>query len=111
LGRAEKLRKELRKGVYAMAILAVVKAEGPIHGYGIRKRLAEAGLEPAESTLYEALKALEKAGALKSFWGEAGGRVRKYYEVTEDGEELLNSLVIEYSRVRKALEVLGIGQR
>ena len=108
MGRAERLRKELRKGVYAMAILAVVKAEGPIHGYGIRKRLAEAGLEPAESTLYEALKALEKAGALKSFWGEVGGRVRKYYEVTEEGERLLEEMVSEYVRLRKALEVLGI---
>ena len=109
MGRAEKLRKELRKGVYAMAILAVVRAEGPIHGYGIRKKLAEAGLEPAESTLYEALKALEKAGALRSFWGEAGGRVRKYYEITEEGEELLHDLAQEFSKVRRALEVLGIG--
>ena len=104
----ERLRKELRKGVYAMAILAVVKAEGPIHGYGIRKKLAEAGLEPAESTLYEALKALEKAGALRSFWGEAGGRVRKYYEITGEGEELLRALAQEFVRVRKALEVLGL---
>ena len=104
----DRLRKELRKGVYALAILAIVRDEGPIHGYGIRLRMREAGIEPAESTLYEALKALEKGGALSSFWGEAGGRVRKYYTITSRGLELIDNLSVELKNLIKALEVLKI---
>ena len=64
----------------------------PSYGYAVSKRIEEragGAYELRETTLYSAMRRLEKAGALDSFTGtETRGRPRTYYRVTDAGRRL-----------------------
>lgn len=79
------------KGHLDMLVLAVL-ADGPLHGYavieGLRVRSGDA-FDLPEGTVYPVLRRLEAAGLLASSWGEAGGRRRRTYRVTDRGRAAL----------------------
>ena len=81
---------ELKKGSAETLILALL-SEGALHGYGIAKRIEEKSdgvLQFHVTSLYPILYRLEKEGLLKSDWQQPeGGRRRRYYELTSDGDE------------------------
>ena len=100
----ERLLREVRSACLLVAALHVLVEEGPVHGYGLRRRLAEIlGWEPPESTVYDVLKRLEKAGIAKSYWARSGGAVRKYYEAHGGAEEVLQALMREVLTVAAKL--------
>ncbi len=104
----KKLRKDLRTGIYALIVLAILRS-GIMHGYAIRKKfeeLSDGKIVPSEGTLYDLLKSLEKLKLVRSFWGESGGRIRRYYEITDLGLEVLDELRKEFSELVKILEGL-----
>jgi DNA-binding PadR family transcriptional regulator len=70
-----------------MLLLEVI-AHGPTYGYEITQTVAERSngyFALKEGSLYPALHRMERATLLRSFWREADGRRRKYYELTEAG--------------------------
>ncbi len=83
---------ELKKGSAETLILALL-AEQPLHGYGIAKRIEEKSggtLVFHVTSLYPILYRLEKQGLVGSDWQQPdGGRRRRYYELTADGEQTL----------------------
>jgi len=89
-------KKEFWKGTYYLLILYFLKEKGKLHGYAIRKELEPFG-SPSESTVYETLKKLEKGGYVKGTWVTDGKRLKKYYEITKKGEELLEELLSQLS--------------
>ena len=102
----EKFRKEIRAGVYAYLVLSFLKKE-KTHGYALRKTLEELSngeFVPSESTLYGILRTLEKYKLIRGEWMEVGGRARKYYEITQTGEEVLKELREEIELMKKVLE-------
>jgi len=101
-----KLRKEIRSGIYSIIILSILRDKSPIHGYAIRKRFEEFSngkLVPSEGTLYDLLKSLEKYKLIEGFWGESGGRVRRYYRITPLGKEVLAEIENEIKLIFKVL--------
>ena len=80
--------RELLKGNTPTLILAVLK-DGRSHGYAIAReieRRSQNALTFKEGTLYPALHALEREGAITGNWEkEAGGRERKVYAITPAG--------------------------
>jgi len=109
-----KLLKDLRTGIYSLVMLNIIKVSGPIHGYALRAKVMELSnnaLTPSESTIYESLKYLEKRGLIKSFWGKAAGRgpPRKYYVITESGEEVLKVVNAEALVLAKLLQLVAKG--
>ena len=72
----------------------------PSYGYAVSKRIeriAGGAYELRETTLYSAMRRLEKAGALESFTGtETQGRARTYYRVTPEGIRLYEEKVAEW---------------
>ncbi len=92
-----KPEKEFWKGTYYLLILKNIK-EGRRYGYQIRKALEDFG-NPSESTVYDTLKKLEKGGYIKGKWLTDGKRIKKEYELTEKGEELLKALLEEARRL------------
>lgn len=74
----------------------------PSYGYAISKRieqLAQGEYELKETTLYSALRRLEKSGAIASFKGsETHGRARTYYRLTEAGVRTYRDKVDEWYR-------------
>lgn len=76
---------QLKRGVLDVCVLAAIKDEDS-YGYKIIKDV-KPYVELSESTLYTILKRLESAGLLTVRSAEHGGRLRKYYHITEAGLE------------------------
>lgn len=74
---------QLKRGLLDVCVLAAIKSE-PSYGYKIIKDM-KPYIELAESTLYTILKRLELAEMLTVHTAEHGGRLRKYYHITEAG--------------------------
>ena len=108
----KKLGKELHSGLYSYLILSLLNREGELHGYAIRKRLAELSngrLVPSEGALYDILKGLKKLGLVEDEWAEVGGRPRKYYRLTELGREVLWELRDEIREIVLVIEKVNGG--
>ncbi|MCI4369779.1 MAG: PadR family transcriptional regulator [Thermoplasmata archaeon] len=86
------LRRELRHGVLPVWVLESL-ADGPSYGYALLERLrARHGVEVAAtpSRLYPALARLRAHGLVRVYHGtESRGPIRKYYELTPRGREIL----------------------
>lgn len=74
---------QLKRGLLDVCVLAAIKNEES-YGYQIIKEL-KPYVALSESTLYTILKRLETAGLLTVRTAEHGGRMRKYYHITETG--------------------------
>ncbi len=101
---------ELRRGALELALLAFL-GRSPCFGGGILPGLAEAtngGLELTEGALYPALHRLEKKGVLVSEWRQDEGaiRPRKYYTLTDAGQERLTILSQAWRKLADGLEGL-----
>ncbi len=89
-----KTDKELIGASTSILVLGIL-AKDPSYGYEVVKRVnqeAENLFEWQEGTIYPVLHKLEKEGLLRTQWQEANtGRKRKYYYITEQGREALQS--------------------
>jgi PadR family transcriptional regulator PadR len=74
---------QLKRGILDVCVLAAIKNEES-YGYKIIKDM-KPYLEMSESTLYTILKRLENAQMLTVRTAEHGGRLRKYYRITQAG--------------------------
>ena len=74
---------QLKRGLLDVCVLAAIKNEES-YGYQIIKDI-KPYVELSESTLYTILKRLEAANMLTVRTAEHGGRLRKYYRITETG--------------------------
>ncbi len=80
---------QLKRGLLDVCVLSTIKTEDS-YGYKIIKDLKPC-IELSESTLYTILKRLETAELLTVRTAEHGGRLRKYYRITEAGKERLRT--------------------
>ena len=76
---------QLKRGLLDVCVLAAIKS-GESYGYKMIKDM-KPYIELSESTLYTILKRLENAKMLTVRTAEHGGRLRKYYRITEAGME------------------------
>lgn len=97
----ENLRLELRRGCLVVAVLAALRTEK--YGYTLRKLLEAKGLVVEESTLYPLLRRLETQGLLVSEWREDAKRNKRFYRLSEAGEQMLLQLVAEWRGMDAAL--------
>ena len=74
---------QLKRGLLDVSVLAAIKDQDS-YGYQIIKDM-KPYLELSESTLYTILKRLENAQMLTVRTAEHGGRLRKYYRITQAG--------------------------
>lgn len=80
-------------------------AEGPIYGLEMLQELARHGYDLSPGTLYPVFHGLEEEGFLSSEQQNVGGKIRKYYRITEKGREALREL---RPKIRELVsEVLG----
>ncbi len=76
---------QLKRGLLEVCVLAAIKSEDS-YGYKIIKDM-KPYIELSESTLYTILKRLELADMLTVRTAEHGGRLRKYYHITDAGRK------------------------
>jgi len=94
-------RAELLQGTLDLLILKTLVL-GPLHGWGISKRLRQLSsdvLEVGQGSLYPALYRLEDRGWVSAAWGTSDeGRRAKVYTLTADGRR---QLTVERSHWRR----------
>src|SRR5687767_15331707 len=80
---------DVRQGTLALMALKTLEALGPLHGYGIARRIEQTSgdlLSINYGTLYPALLKLEQEGYIASEWGTSDNNRRaKYYRLTRAG--------------------------
>ena len=88
---------QLKRGLLDVCVLAAIKNEDS-YGYKIIKDM-KPYIEMSESTLYTILKRLELANMLTVRTAEHGGRLRKYYHITDTGLKRLTDFYEEWREV------------
>jgi PadR family transcriptional regulator PadR len=81
------------QGTLALMVMRTLDAMGPLHGYGIARRIEQISgdlLALNYGTLYPALLKLEQEGSIASEWGVSeNNRRAKYYRLTRTGRKQL----------------------
>ena len=88
---------QLKRGLLDVCVLAAIKNEDS-YGYKIIKDL-KPYIELSESTLYTILKRLETGKMLTVRTAEHGGRLRKYYRITDIGLKRIEEFKAEWSEI------------
>ena len=88
---------QLKRGLLDVCVLAAIKNEDS-YGYKIIKDVKPC-IELSESTLYTILKRLETANMLTVRTAEPGGRLRKYYHITEEGIKRIEEFKREWEEI------------
>ena len=83
-----------KKGLLDVCVLAVLR-RGPSYGYKI------IGEVSSESTLYPILKRLEANGYVTTDTQEHGGRIRRYFYITDAGQERIDAFLDEWDEVKR----------
>ena len=86
---------EVWQGTLALMVLKTLESMGPLHGYGIARRIEQVSkdiLSVNYGTLYPALLKLEQQGFVRSEWGlSEHNRRAKYYRLTPAGGRQLGA--------------------
>ena len=86
-------KNEVWQGTLALMVMKTLDVMGPLHGYGIARRIEQTSgdkLQVNYGTLYPALVKLEQEGKISSEWGVSeNNRKAKYYRLTRAGRKQL----------------------
>jgi transcriptional regulator len=90
-----KQKKDVQQGTVALMLLKTLELLGPLHGYGIARRIEQISgdkLSVNQGTLYPVLLRLENEGAIESEWGPSeNNRRARFYHLTRNGHKLLEA--------------------
>jgi PadR family transcriptional regulator PadR len=86
---------EVPYGTLDLMVLKTLAGLGPLHGYGIARRIeqvTEGGLALNQGTIYPALLRLEQKGWIRSAWGTSeNNRRARFYSITAAGRKQLSA--------------------
>lgn len=88
---------ELKRGTLVLSVLASLHE--PQYGYSLVQVLEERNIPIEAGTLYPLLRRLESQELLKSEWETSGSKPRKYYIISETGQEVLRQLKAEWNKL------------
>ena len=101
-------KSEVLQGTLDLMILKTLHALGPLHGFGIARRieqLSEDVLQLNEGTVYTSLLRLQQRGWIASEWGTSeNNRKAKFYSITKRG---LKQLALETENWERISGVIG----
>jgi PadR family transcriptional regulator, regulatory protein PadR len=90
-----KPKADVLQGTLALMVLKTLDVLGPLHGYGIARRIEQISgdlLAVNQGTLYPVLLKLEQEGAISSEWGASeNNRRARFYQLTREGRKQLQS--------------------
>src|SRR5256885_15712223 len=107
-----KQKADVLQGTLALMVLKTLDVLGPLHGYGIARRIEQISgdlLSVNQGTLYPVLLRLEQEGAIESDWGASeNNRRARHYSLASDGRR---QLAAEGHEWRQAAEIRGRAPR
>jgi transcriptional regulator len=90
------------QGTLALMVLKTLDTMGPMHGYGLARRIEQTSgghLSVNYGTIYPALLKLEQEGFITSSWGVSdNNRKAKFYRLTRAGQKQLQLEAREWER-------------
>lgn len=99
---------DIWQGTMALMILQTLDTMGPLHGYGLARRIEQTSgqrLAVNYGTIYPALVKLEQEGAIAAEWGLSDNNRRaKFYRLTRAGRKQLAREAREWARTSDILE-------
>ena len=103
----ERHKNEVLPGTLNLMVLKTLSTLGPLHGYGIARRIEPISgdrLQLNQGTIYPALLSIEQMGWISSTWGVSeNNRRAKYYSITRAGRK---QLVAEEENWRRTSEIM-----
>lgn len=100
----EQIRKsDVWQGTMALMVLKTLESMGPLHGYGIARRIEQISgdrLSLNYGSIYPALLRLEQERAISSEWGVSeNNRKAKFYAITRSGRKQLGKQTEHWQRI------------
>ncbi len=96
-------KSEVLQGTLDLMVLKTLDAMGPLHGYGLARRLeqlSEAVLQLNEGTVYTSLLRLQQQGWITSEWGVSeNNRRARFYSITRRGRKQLEAETRNWERI------------
>ncbi len=100
---AEVKRSEVLQGTLDLMILKTLHALGPLHGFGIARRIEQVSedvLQLNEGTVYTSLLRLQQQGWIDSDWGTSeNNRKARFYSITKSGRKQLARETENWNRI------------
>jgi len=100
-------KQDVWQGTLAIMVLKTLEILGPLHGYGIARRIEQTSgelLSVNYGTLYPSLLKLEQEGYIASEWGISdNNRKAKYYKLTRSGRKQLEKETQEWEQTATIL--------
>src|SRR5580692_11803472 len=100
---SKEAKTEVLQGTLDLMVLQTLAVLGPLHGYGIARRIeqvSESVLELNEGTVYTALLRLQQQGAIGSEWGASeNNRRARFYSITNRGRKQLAREAEDWQRI------------
>jgi PadR family transcriptional regulator, regulatory protein PadR len=101
-------RNDVPQGAMALMVLKTLKVMGPLHGYGLARRIEETAghqITVNYGSLYPALLKLEQEGSIEGEWGVSDNNRRaKIYRLTRAGRAELERELREWERSAAILQ-------
>src|SRR3989441_7961554 len=102
-GALDTKKSDVLQGTLDLMILKTLDALGPLHGYGIARRIEQVSqdvLRLNEGTVYTSLLRLQQQGWIASAWGlSENNRRARFYSITRRGREQLASETADWERI------------
>ena len=108
-------KSEVLQGTLDLMVLKTLECMGPLHGYGIARRieqLSEDVLQLNQGTIYASLVRLQQKKWISAGWGTSeNNRKAKFYAITRPGRKQLNAEAKNWERVSGVIgRVLGLAR-
>ena len=108
-------KSDVLQGTLDLMVLKTLESMGPLHGYGIARRieqLSEDVLQLNQGTIYASLMRLQQRGWISAGWGTSeNNRKAKFYAITRSGRKQLNTETENWERVSGVIgRVLGLAR-
>ena len=98
---------EVWQGTLALMVLKTLETMGPLHGYGVARRIEQTSgdrLSVNYGTIYPALLKLEQEGYIASDWGlSENNRRAKFYRLTRAGRKQVEKETRDWERTTSIL--------
>jgi PadR family transcriptional regulator, regulatory protein PadR len=102
-----KPRMDVWQGTLALMVLKTLDVLGPLHGYGIARRIEQISgdlLAVNQGTLYPVLLKLEQDGSIESEWGTSeNNRKARYYSLTRGGRKQLQAETRDWEQTTEVM--------
>src|SRR6476469_4121199 len=99
---------DVRQGTLALMLLKTLDVLGPLHGYGIARRIEQISgdlLTLNQGTLYPVLLKLEQEGSITSEWGASeNNRKARFYRLTRCGRKQLQAETRSWEQTAAIIE-------